>query len=71
VTASSPGHRQKRAVSVSELPAKMAMPASGILIGGNGGNAGGVGGVGDGGGEGSDGINGGNGGLAKGQSSPE
>ena len=48
VTASSPGHRQKRAVSVSELPAKMAMPASGILIGGNGGKAGGEGAAGGG-----------------------
>ena len=40
VTASSPGHRQKIASRVSELPAKMAMPDSGIGTRGGGGGHG-------------------------------
>jgi len=37
VMASSPGHKQKSGSLLRELPGKMAMPASGILSGGDGG----------------------------------
>ena len=84
VTSSSPGHRQKRTSSVAELPAKMAMPVSGIggdgKAGGGGGDGGSEGGSGGDGGVGGDaglggGVGGGdtggnNGGLPRGHCSP-
>uniref|UniRef100_A0A7S0NTD1 Uncharacterized protein n=1 Tax=Calcidiscus leptoporus TaxID=127549 RepID=A0A7S0NTD1_9EUKA len=47
VTASSPGHRQKSALLLAELPDKIATPAFGIIVGGDSGI-----GLGDGGGAG-------------------
>ena len=58
-TASSPGHRQKSTRSVSESPARTAMPSIGI--GGTDGWVGGVGGVNGGGSDGGGGDDGGDG----------